>query len=141
VRVAVPGFNGRVSSVFDWARELIVVDHEGHRETARHRESIAGIAPPLRPGYLAKRGVETLVCGGISQALAEMILQQGIRVVPGIAGDIDAVLGALREGRLKDPRFAMPAWDYVPPPLEPGHRVDRRRRGGRPRRWPGNRGT
>ena len=130
VRVAVPSYEGRVSSVFDWAQHLLVVDHDGEAEKARREESLVGLAPSFRPGRLVQFGVETLLCGGISQPLAEMVQLQGIRVTAGLAGEIDAVLTAFLAGRLPAPEFAMPGWSFVPPPLGRGMgRRHRRRRG------------
>ncbi len=135
MRVAVPSYEGRVSSVFDWAQELVVADHDGESEKARREESLAGIAPSFRPGRLAEIGVETLLCGGISQPLADMVQLQGIRVMAGLVGEIDAVLAAFFAGRLPAPEFAMPGWSFVPPPL--GQGMGRRHRC---RRGPGGRG-
>ena len=130
VRVAVPIFGGRVSSVFDWARELVVADHDGEAVKARRTEDLSGLAPPLRPRRLAELGVETLLCGGISHPMAEMVQMHGIRVTAGLAGDIDAVLAAFFEGRLPTPEFAMPGWNFVPPPMGRGMRRRRRQRRG-----------
>ena len=129
MRVAVPIFGGRVSSVFDWARELVVADHDGEAEKTRRTEDLAGLAPPFRPRRLAQLGVETLLCGGISHPMAETVQMHGIRVMAGLAGDIDAVLAAFFEGRLPAPEFAMPGWSFVPPPMGRGLRRRRRRRG------------
>ena len=126
MRVAVPTFDGRVSSVFDWARELVVIDRHDGAERSRRTEDLAGLAPPFRPRRLAELGVETLLCGGISHPMAEMVQMHGIRVVAGVTGDIDAVLAAFFDGRLPAPEFAMPGWNFVPPP--PGRGMGRRRR-------------
>ena len=140
MRIAVPSFKGRVSSVFDWAQELVVADCEGETETTRRKESLAGVAPSSRPSRLAELGVGTLLCGGISQPLAEMVQLHGIRVTAGLVGEIDAVLSAFLAGRLPDPEFAMPGWSFVPPAQGRGRRRRRRcrrgpgRGGGRGRR-------
>jgi len=130
MRVAVPSFDGRVSSVFDWARELVVTDRDGEAEKSRRTEDLAGLAPQLRPGRLAELGVETLLCGGISHPMAAMVQMHGIRVMAGLTGEIDAVLAAFFEGRLPAPEFAMPGWHFVPPPLGRGMGRRRRRRRG-----------
>jgi predicted Fe-Mo cluster-binding NifX family protein len=127
----VPEFHGRVSAVFDWAQALVVVDHDGQVEQARHQESLARLAPALRPGQLAMLEIETLLCGGISQTLAAMVQARGVGVMPGLAGEVDAVLAAFFAGRLPDPRFAMPGWAFVPPPIQPCTRGRFRRRCGR----------
>lgn len=130
MRVAVPSYEGRVSSVFDWAQHLLVVDHDGRAEKARREESLAGLAPPFRAGRLVQLGVEVLLCGGISVPIAAMVQSQGIRVMAGLAGEINEVLAAFFAGRLSDPEFAMPGWSFVPPPLGRGMgRRHRRRRG------------
>jgi predicted Fe-Mo cluster-binding NifX family protein len=130
VRVAVPSFEGRVSSVFDWAQRLLVVDHDGKTEQARREESLAGPATEFRPGRLARLGVEVLLCGGISVPLATMVQSQGIRVMAGLAGEVDAVLAAFFAGRLPAPEFAMPGWSFIPPPLGRGMGRRRMRRRG-----------
>ena len=135
-----PCFNGRVSSVFDWSRNVVVVDHHGRSEKARREESLAGLGPSFRPGRLAQLGVETLLCGGISQPLAEMVQMHGIGVMAGLAGEIDAVLDAFFAGGLPAPESAMPGWSFVPPPpcQGAGRRYRRRRGFGRGRgRRPG----
>ncbi len=134
MRVAVPSFRGHVSPVFDWAQCIVMVDYDGGRETARREESLAEVAPPFRPGFLARVGVGTLVCGGISRPLAEMVQMRGIRVMAGVAGEIGAVLAAFFAGRLPALEFTMPGWGFLPPPCGPGMRRRRRFRGG-PGRW------
>ena len=142
MRVAVPTFEGRVSSVFDWAQQLLVVDHDGKAEKRRREEGLAGLAPPFRAGHLVQLGVDVLLCGGISAPIAATVQSQGIRVLAGLAGEVDAVLAAFFAGRLPDPKFAMPGWSFVPPPLGRGMARRHRRRwcagrgGGRGRRGP-----
>ena len=110
MKVAVPVHEGGISPVFDWAQRLLVVDHHGRGEETRREESLADLAPSFRPGRLVQLGVETLLCGGVSAPVAAMLQSQGIRVLPGISGDVDAVLEAFFAGRLPDPAFAMPGW-------------------------------
>lgn len=53
-------------------------------------------------------GVAVLICGGISRPLRQMIEACGIRVYPWMAGPVDEVLEAYRQGRLHEPRWMMP---------------------------------
>jgi len=126
MRIAVPEWKGRVSPVFDVARELLVVDFEDRRELRRSLESLAQTLPPLRADGLAQRGVNVLLCGGISAPLLRMLEARGIDVIPGISGDVSQVLQGYLAGELTDRRFAMPGW------RGPG---GRRYRGGRGERW------
>lgn len=61
-----------------------------------------------RAGRLTELLVELLVCGGISCWMEEEIRRNGIRMIPWVAGDVRAVLAALREGTISDPCYAMP---------------------------------
>jgi len=140
MRVGIPNFKGRVSSVFDWAQWLVVVDHDGHVERARREENLAAIAPPFRPAHLARLGMETLLCGGISRALAQMVQLQGITLMMGLAGETDKVLAAFFSGKLPNPRFAMPSWSFALPPTPRAPRgagKGHRHRHGRRRKGPG----
>jgi predicted Fe-Mo cluster-binding NifX family protein len=125
VRIALPDWKGRVSPVFDVARQLLIVDLDGARELRRNTESLAQTLAPLRADELVRRGVAVLLCGGISVPLLRMLEARGVRVIPGVAGDVEQVLQGYLTGRLTDRSFAMPGW------LGPG---GRRQRAGR-RRW------
>lgn len=124
MKVAVPVFRGGVSPVFDWARRLLVVEHDGERETGRTEVDISPVAPALRARHLAETGVQSLLCGGISAPIAALLDSHGVRVMAGLVGDVDAVLDAFFAGKLPDPAFAMPGWGCR-------ERRHRRRRGQR----------
>ncbi|MBM4043828.1 MAG: dinitrogenase iron-molybdenum cofactor biosynthesis protein [Planctomycetes bacterium] len=108
MRVALAVWNGRVSPVFDVARELMVVEVDGGREVSRLRQEIDGAALPQRAARVAELGVDVLVCGAISRPLAAMLAAEGIAVVPFVRGQVEEVLAAYLAGRLPDPRFLMP---------------------------------
>jgi len=110
MRIAVPDWKGRISPVFDVARQLLIVELDGGRETARTSARLAQMLPPLRAQELAHQGVDVLLCGGISTALLRMLEAHGIRVIAGISGNVDQVLQSYLEGHLTDGRFAMPGW-------------------------------
>ena len=125
-RIAMPSWNGRISPVFDAARELLVVDVEGGRELRRSVQPLREIIIPRRVGRLAELGVNVLICGGISSPLLRMVEGAGIRVLPWMSGDVNEVLHAHLAGSLLDGRFAMPGRAGPKGP---------RYRGGR-RNWP-----
>jgi predicted Fe-Mo cluster-binding NifX family protein len=99
---------GRISPVFDSARELLVVQSEGGREVSRSDLMIEGLSPRLRVQKLTASGVDTLVCGAISRSLADMVSAAGVSVVPFVTGELAEVLQAHSDGRLTDPQFLMP---------------------------------
>jgi predicted Fe-Mo cluster-binding NifX family protein len=108
MKLAIPVWQGRVSPVFDVAGQLLLVELTDGREIAREEQVIQEIMPDLRAKKLAELGVETLICGGISQSLEAMLADDGIRVIARICGGVEEVLAAFLARRLGDERFAMP---------------------------------
>jgi predicted Fe-Mo cluster-binding NifX family protein len=123
MKIAVPIWEGRVSTTFDFARRALVVDADGTREVGRHEASLPDEAPPRRAGRLRALGVEAVLCGAVSRPLALAVRQAGIELIPFVAGPVDAVLEAYLGGRLADTRFLQPG-------CVPGARRRWRRRGG-----------
>ena len=144
MRIALSVFEGRVSSVFDWAGHLVVyvVDPDARSPTRiakiEMEMEMDDLTPEGRGRRLAELGVDTLLCGGISAPLASLVEAQGVKVIAGVVGEADAVLDAFIAGRLADPRFAMPGW-RCPGQGTRGRRGCGRRRGPGGGRGQGNR--
>jgi len=125
--VAIPVWGDQVSTVFDFARNLILVDIGASGETGRTEIALAG-PPVMRAARLAQNGAGVLICGAISRPLAQMVAAHGIEIIPFVRGSVQEVLEAYLAGGLRGPRFLLPgfrpvAW-WVP-------RGGRRFRGGR----------
>ena len=131
MRIALPVWEDCVSSVFDFAHRLLLVEIENDREANRSEVALESQSLPQRAGQLKMLGVDVLVCGAISQALACMVTACGIQVLPYVTGRVDDVLQAYVTGQLVQPQFSMPGcW----PGARRGFgrwRGGRRRRGGR----------
>ena len=61
-----------------------------------------------RVAILRKSGVRTVICGGISDLLANMLSGAEIALISDISGEIEQVLEAYRAKSLNDSRFLMP---------------------------------
>jgi len=108
MKLGLPEHQGRLAPVFDCCRRLTIV-LQGPLGDEKVQEEDWTLVPSLsRTGRLVELKVELVVCGGISCWMEEQIRRHGIQLIPWIAGDLWDVLGALREGRLHEPRFAMP---------------------------------
>ncbi|MBN2455522.1 MAG: NifB/NifX family molybdenum-iron cluster-binding protein [Sedimentisphaerales bacterium] len=124
MKLAIPVYNNNVSNVFDFAHRLLLVEIENGKETNRSEVALESQLLPQRADKLKSLGASVLVCGAISQALANMVTASGIQVLPYVTGRIDDVLSAYITGQLVKPEFTMPGcW--------PGARrgFGRRRRG------------
>jgi len=104
----IPVFKNRVSPVFDWCSNLLVVEIQSGREVGRSEVAAADTDPVGQVDQVVKLGVGLVVCGGIGEILLGLIEASKIRVIPGVSGDIDDVLAALIAGELPHPRFMMP---------------------------------
>jgi len=128
MKVALPVWQGNVSSVFDFAHRLLLIELENGREKERQEVVLAGQSGPERAAKLKQLGVGVLICGAISRTLAEMINASGIRVLPFVTGSTEQIMNAYKTGQLSQPQYTLPGfW--------PGARRSFRRR----RRWKGAR--
>ena len=131
MKIAIPVWDDYVSSAFDFAHLLLLVDIEDGSEISRSEVPLKVESIPARAAKLKSLGVDVLVCGAISRALANMVAVSGIQVLPYVTGRVDDVLRAYLAGQLVQPQFALPGY-------WPGARkgFGRWRRGFR---WRGNR--
>jgi predicted Fe-Mo cluster-binding NifX family protein len=122
MKTVIPVFKNRVSPVFDWCSNLLLVQIQSGRELGRSEVAVADTDPVRQANQLVELGAGLVVCGGIGEILLSLIEAGNIRVIHGVSGDIDDVLGALSAGELSHPRFMMPGCA--------GHRGQHRLRGG-----------
>ena len=92
MKIALPIWNGRISPVFDTARELLVIEAQDGMEIARSRHALDGSLLPQRAARLAELRVDVLLCGAISRPMAGMLAAAGIKVVPFVAGEVEFAL-------------------------------------------------
>ena len=110
MKIAIPIQNGFVSSAFDFAHRLLLVDIQDGSETSRSEVSLNPEPIPQRAVRLKSLGVDVLICGAISRALACMVTASGIEVLPYVIGPVDEILKAYLTNQLGKPEFAMPGW-------------------------------
>lgn len=108
MRVAIPIFQNRISPVFDWCRDLLLVEIPLEPKGERRQLRIDALDPPQRVERLIELDVELLVCAGISAFLLSAIESSGIRVISGVAGPIDEVLKDISDHGSVGSDFTMP---------------------------------
>ncbi|MBM4164445.1 MAG: dinitrogenase iron-molybdenum cofactor biosynthesis protein [Lentisphaerae bacterium] len=108
MKVAVAMWNGRISPVFDVARQVLLLDVADGRVIARHEESLPGDGMQAQAARLADLHAEVLICGAISRPMASTLATTGVRVIPFTAGTVDDVIAAWLVGRLPAPALSMP---------------------------------
>jgi hypothetical protein len=64
-----------------------------------------------RARELHKLGIGGIICGAVSDTFFNLLRESDIEMVCGIAGDVDDVIDAYRNGALDQARFRMPGSD------------------------------
>ena len=106
--MALATWNGRISPVFDVTRQIQILDIDNGSVVTRREESLPGTDPLVQVERLAELGPQVLICGAISNPLANMLTARNIRVLAFTAGDIDQVIDAWLKGTLPNPALSMP---------------------------------
>lgn len=112
MKLAVPVSAGRISTAFDFARHLLVVELEDGREVRRSELALEEDLPMNRARRLQAAGVNAVICGAISRSLAEHLSNGGIDVIPFVSGPVEEVLAAYLAGGLDSAQFLMPGNTY-----------------------------
>lgn len=108
MKAALTVWEGRISPVFDVSREAVILTIEHGSVAARCSKTIDTPTATLKIDRLVELGVETLICGAISEPLHRELTARGVRVFGFVAGEIDEVLKAWLAGRLSGPSLSMP---------------------------------
>jgi len=108
MKVAIPTWEGKISPVFDVARNLLVVNIKGGAGVSRHKEAIPEMELAQRVKRIAGLGVDVLICGAISRPLEMMLISSGVRVIRHICGPVEEVLKELLSGQMTFKAFQMP---------------------------------
>jgi predicted Fe-Mo cluster-binding NifX family protein len=106
--VALPVFQSRIAPVFDSCIRVLLIQIEQQRELERSELKIENLLLSERVTALKRAGVTTLICAGISIVPHAMLESAGIRVTPGIIGEVDEVIAAYVSDRLDESQFCMP---------------------------------
>ena len=106
--LAIPVFRARVAPVLDWCSKIIIISEKGAgavsgRQIDVMKGNIFGMMRTLR-----EQGVEILICGALSPEMLNYGESIGLKIIHGIAGDIDEVLQAYREGSWTSPNTGFP---------------------------------
>ena len=108
MKIAIPVCGNRVSTVFDAADELLMIDNtpgvspEPSRAFWRENTLIG------RTTQIRELGIQVLICGALSGAVARMLEAAGVQVIPFIRGTVDEVFDAFCNGKLKGSHFFLP---------------------------------
>ena len=104
MRIAIPLAGGRLSQHFGHCEHFALVEVDPATKKIIKREDLD--APPHQPGllppWLAERGADVIIAGGMGQRAQGLFAEQGIQVVVGAPADSpEELVGAYLQGTLK----------------------------------------
>jgi predicted Fe-Mo cluster-binding NifX family protein len=89
MKIAIPLAEGKLTAHFGHCASFAIVEVQDNTKKILKREDIA--APPHEPGllppWLAERGVNMIIAGGMGQRAQQLFAQQGIQVVVGVSAE------------------------------------------------------
>jgi predicted Fe-Mo cluster-binding NifX family protein len=100
LKVAIPTFNSRVSPRFDFAAKVLIATIENGKVSDREHFSLTNLNTIRRSILLREQEVTVVICGGISNFSIRLLSENGIKVIPMIAGELEDVLEQFVMGHL-----------------------------------------
>ena len=100
MKLAVTYDNGNVFGHFGHTEAFRIYDIDGDKITSVQTVPTNGTGHGALAGFLAERGAEALICGGIGGGALAALSEAGIAVYPGVTGNADEAARAFADGKL-----------------------------------------
>ena len=101
MRVAVSTDGNMVAAHFGRCEAYTLADIEEAKVVKSETIANPGHEPGFLPGYLAERGVNCIVAGGMGPRAHGLFAEKQIETIVGVSGSVAAALEALAKGELK----------------------------------------
>ncbi|MEQ8180696.1 MAG: NifB/NifX family molybdenum-iron cluster-binding protein [Smithellaceae bacterium] len=108
MKVALSVWNKDISTVFDSADQLLVLDLDGADCRKQTIMKLSAVDVLGRANQIKEKKIDVLICGAISRSLEYALTSQGIRVYAFVRGSVEEVLAAYKNGELGQAVFALP---------------------------------
>ena len=101
MRVAVSTDGNMVAAHFGRCEAYTLADIQDAKVVKSETIANPGHEPGFLPGYLAERGVECIVAGGMGPRAHGLFAERGIQTIVGVSGSVSDALEALAKGELE----------------------------------------
>jgi predicted Fe-Mo cluster-binding NifX family protein len=108
MKIALSIWKDCISTVFDAADQLLVVEKNGDREFKRTSVRLNAADTASRATQLKEMEIEVLICGAISRPQEAAISAAGITVHPFVRGPVKEIIDAYESGQLHTAAFTLP---------------------------------
>jgi predicted Fe-Mo cluster-binding NifX family protein len=100
MRVALPVANRRIAPRLGSAETFYVIEVEGQKEIHRHEHMLSDMSPIEKIRFLKQQPIDVLICLGIEMGLYNYLAIFGVRIIPGVSGDVEQVIRLFLSGHL-----------------------------------------
>ena len=100
MKIAVAAMGNSVAGHFGHCENFILFDAEKGALIGRTSIPNPGHRPGFLPNFLADKGANVIISGGMGGAAVEIFNERGVEVVVGAQGDADAAVTAYLKGEL-----------------------------------------
>jgi len=108
MKIALSVWKDCISTVFDAADQLLVVEKDGDGVLKRTPFRINSADGGSRAMQLKEIGIDVLICGAISRPQEAAIAASGITVHAFMRGSVQEIIAAYESGQLHAAAFALP---------------------------------
>lgn len=108
MKIALSIFKDSISTVFDAADQLLILEENGTNGHKRTMVKLGSTDPANRATQIKDQGIDVLICGAISRPLQAAITSLGIAVYPFVRGPVEEIIAAHQNGQLSSEIFALP---------------------------------
>jgi predicted Fe-Mo cluster-binding NifX family protein len=101
LRLAIATDGDAVAGHFGHCQSYTIIDIAAGKVQKSELIANPGHEPGFLPGYLAERGVNCIVAGGMGARAQMLFAQHGIETIVGVAGTIEETVQAFLRGELE----------------------------------------
>ncbi|MDN5375761.1 MAG: hypothetical protein PWQ39_801 [Thermacetogenium sp.] len=101
MKIAIPSQGNSVCPHFGHCEQFVIAEVQDGKVIGKETVAAPPHEPGLLPRYLAGKGVDVVIAGGMGSRAQQLFAQQNIRVITGASGLIDDVLAAFLGGNLE----------------------------------------
>ena len=103
MKIAVAAMGSTVSGHFGHCENFNIYEAEDGRVVSSESVPNPGHRPGFLPNFLADRGVQVIIAGGMGGGAVDIFNERGVEVIVGATGDAAAAVEAYLKGELKSP--------------------------------------
>ena len=106
IRIAVPFLAGQIFGHFGRTKQFAIFEVEDDRVTSNYLVGTSGESCTELAGLLKSKGINLVICGGISAVESEALSDMGIEFIANVQGNVrhaveEYLMGTLRDNPVK----------------------------------------